>query len=158
MMLKLVNGTSRGTMSFIFSNTWLSVLARHRGDFKKFLEGTPRIDDLKDGDEVLVLESCTHQVNCDDIGRVKIPKWLTKHTGKELKFTVVSGLNEIERKITDYNLVVQCGGCMVTKKQLKNRLKLAIDARVPITNYGMTIAWVNGIFGRVTEPFRFVYA
>ncbi len=134
------------------------VLARHRGDFKKFLEGTPRIDDLKDGDKVLILESCTHQVNCDDIGRFKIPKWLKEHTGKDLKFVVVSGLTDVGNEITDYSLVVQCGGCMVTKKQLKNRLKPAIDAGVPITNYGMTIAWVNGIFQRVTEPFRSVYA
>ncbi len=134
------------------------MLARHRGDFKKFLEGTPIIDDLKDGDKVLILESCTHQVNCDDIGRFKIPKWLKEHTGKDLQFVVVSGLNEIANKITDYSLVVQCGGCMVTKRQLKNRLKPAIDAGVPITNYGMTIAWINGIFRRVTEPFRLVYA
>ena len=134
------------------------MLARHRGDFKKFLEGTPKIDDLKDGDKVLILESCTHQVNCDDIGRFKIPEWLKEHTRKDLEFVIVSGLNDIENEITDYSLVVQCGGCMVTKKQLKNRLKPAIDAGVPITNYGMTIAWVNGIFQRVTEPFRLVYA
>lgn len=134
------------------------MLARHRGDFKKFLEGTTKIDDLKDGDKVLILESCTHQVNCDDIGRFKIPKWLKEHTGKDLQFVIVSGLNDIENEITDYSLVVQCGGCMVTKKQLKNRLKPAIDAGVPVTNYGMAIAWVNGIFHRVTEPFRLVYA
>jgi len=134
------------------------MLARHRGDFKKYLEGTPKIDDLNDGDKILILESCTHQVNCDDIGRFKIPKWLKEYTGKNLQFVIVSGLNEIEKEITDYSLVVQCGGCMVTKKQLRNRLKQAIDASVPITNYGMTIAWVNGIFRRVTEPFNLVYA
>jgi len=134
------------------------VFARHRGEFDAFLDGTPQIEKLKDRDRVLILESCTHQVNCDDIGRYKLPTWLKEYSGRELMFDVVSGLNDIDRNIKDYSLVVQCGGCMVTKKQLKNRLKPAIEAGVPVTNYGMTIAWVNGIFDRVTEPFRKVYA
>jgi [FeFe] hydrogenase H-cluster maturation GTPase HydF len=130
------------------------MLARLRGDFQAYLDGTPMIDHLNDGDRVLILESCTHQVNCDDIGRYKIPGWIQKHTGKHIKFDVYAGLAKITRPIEDYKLVIQCGACMVTRKQLHNRLKLAKDAGVAITNYGMAIAWLNGIFERVTAPFR----
>ncbi len=129
------------------------VLARLKGDFDKYLEGTPQIDNLKDGDRVLLLESCTHHISCEDIGRTKIPRWLTNYTGKNLYFDVVAGLDNLKRSIHDYALVVQCGGCMITSKQLKNRLKPAIDAGVPVTNYGMTIAYVQGIFNRAIEPF-----
>lgn len=135
--------------------TSFSILfARHRGSFDKYLEGTPQIEKLNDGDRVLILESCTHQVNCDDIGRHKLPKWMTDYSGKKIQFDVVAGLNQINREMAEYSLVVQCGGCMVTRKQLKNRLRPAVDAGVPVTNYGLAIAWMNGIFDRVTEPFR----
>lgn len=130
------------------------VFARHRGDFDNYLMGTPQLDKLKDGDRLLILESCTHQVNCDDIGRHKLPGWINEYTEKKLTYDVVAGLSNVERNISDYALVVQCGGCMVTRRQLKNRLKPAIEAGVPVTNYGLTIAWINGIFDRVTEPFR----
>jgi len=133
------------------------VFSRLKGDFEEFLKGTPHIDKLKDGDTVLILESCTHHVSCDDIGRTKIPGWLKKHTGKKLEFDIVSGLSTIEKPINTYSIVVQCGGCMVTRKQLTSRLKPFIDAGIPVTNYGMTIAWVNNIFGRVTEPFKKLY-
>ncbi|MFC0878156.1 [FeFe] hydrogenase H-cluster maturation GTPase HydF [Saccharicrinis sp. FJH2] len=129
------------------------VLARFKGDFPKYLEGTPKISDLKDGDRILLLESCTHHVSCDDIGRVKIPRWISNFTGKQLEYDVVSGLNKLERPITDYALVIQCGGCMITRKQLINRLKPAIDAGIPVTNYGMSIAWVQGIYNRAIAPF-----
>lgn len=134
------------------------VFARLKGDFNSYMEGTPKIDELKDGNRVLILESCTHQVNCDDIGRYKIPGWLKKHTNKKLEFDVVPGLNKVERELDDYALIIQCGGCMVTRKQLRNRLKPAIDRGVPVTNYGMAIAWMNGIYYRAIEPFTKVYA
>jgi len=130
-----------------------TVLARMKGDFDNYLLGTPKIAELKDGDRVLMLESCTHQVSCDDIGRVKIPRWISNFTGKKLEYDVVAGLNKLERDIKDYALVVQCGGCMITSKQIKNRLKPAIDAGVPVTNYGMTIAFVQGIYKRAVAPF-----
>jgi len=130
------------------------VFARLKGDFEKYLEGTPHISQLKDGDRVLILESCTHQTSCDDIGRVKIPKLLQIFTGKKLEFCIVSGLSEINDEITTFSLVVQCGGCMVTRKQLLNRLKPFIEAGIPVTNYGMTLAYVNGIFERATAIFQ----
>jgi len=130
------------------------VFARLKGDFDKYLEGTSHISNLKDGDKVLILESCTHQVSCDDIGRFKIPNWLLKFTAKKLEFTVVSGLSEITEEISNFAIIIQCGGCMVTKKQLQSRLKPAIDAGVPVTNYGLAIAYMHGIFDRATAPFR----
>lgn len=129
------------------------VLARQKGDFQNYIKGTPKISELNDGDRILILESCSHHVSCDDIGRVKIPRWLSNFTGKKLEYEVVAGLNQIPRDIHEYALVVQCGGCMITRRQLVNRLKPAIDAGIPVTNYGMAIAFVHGIYSRAIKPF-----
>lgn len=129
------------------------LLARLKGDFDNYLKGTPKISDLKDGDRVLLLESCNHHVSCDDIGRVKIPRWLSNFTGKQLEYDVVAGLDALPRDIKDYSLVIQCGGCMITRKQLINRLRPAVDAGIPVTNYGMAIAYVQGIYHRAIAPF-----
>jgi [FeFe] hydrogenase H-cluster maturation GTPase HydF len=129
------------------------VLARQKGDFQQYIKGTPKIGELKDGDRILILESCSHHVSCDDIGRVKIPRWLSNFTGKKLEYDVVAGLNQVPRDIHDYALLVQCGGCMITRRQLVNRLKPAIDAGIPVTNYGMAIAYVHGIYDRAIKPF-----
>jgi len=129
------------------------LLARFKGDFDNYLKGTPQISQLKDGDRVLLLESCTHHVSCDDIGRTKIPRWITSFTGKQIEYDVVAGLDILPRPITDYSLVIQCGGCMITRKQLHNRLQAAIKQGVPVTNYGMAIAYVQGIYSRAVAPF-----
>ncbi len=129
------------------------LLARQRGDFLNYLKGTPHIADLKDGDRILILESCTHHVSCDDIGRVKIPRWLGNYTGKKLEYEVVAGLSKLPVDIREYAMVIQCGGCMITRKQIVNRLKPAVDAGIPVTNYGMAIAWVHGIYNRAVAPF-----
>lgn len=131
--------------------TSFSILfARQKGDFASFLRGTPHISKLKEGDHILLLESCTHHSSCDDIGRVKIPRLLQAFTGHVLHFTVVSGLSSLPADIRKYALVIQCGGCMVTRRQLINRLRPFIDAGIPVTNYGMTLAYMNGIFERAT--------
>jgi [FeFe] hydrogenase H-cluster maturation GTPase HydF len=129
------------------------MLARFKGDFDSYLKGTSKISGLKDGDRVLLLESCTHHVACDDIGRVKIPRWLSNFTGKKLEYDVVAGLDKLPVAVTNYSLVIQCGGCMITRRQLHNRLSAAIKAGVPVTNYGMAIAYVQGIFNRAVAPF-----
>jgi [FeFe] hydrogenase H-cluster maturation GTPase HydF len=129
------------------------MLARFKGDFDSYLKGTPKISDLKDGDRVLLLESCTHHVACDDIGRTKIPRWISNFTGKKIEYDVVAGLDTLPRPVTDYALVIQCGGCMITRKQLHNRLQKAIKAGIPVTNYGMAIAYVQGIYKRAISPF-----
>lgn len=129
------------------------LLARFKGDFDRYLKGTPEISNLKDGDRVLLLESCSHHVACDDIGRTKIPRWISKFTGKKIEYDVVAGLDKLPRPITDYSLVIQCGGCMITRRQLHNRLQPAINAGIPVTNYGMAIAYVQGIYKRAVAPF-----
>ncbi|MCG8411910.1 MAG: [FeFe] hydrogenase H-cluster maturation GTPase HydF, partial [Bacteroidales bacterium] len=130
-----------------------TILARYKGDFESYLKGTPKISELKNGDRILLLESCTHHVSCDDIGRVKIPRWLSNFTGKQLEYEVVSGLDKLPRDITEYALLIQCGGCVITRKQLINRLKPATDAGIPVTNYGMAIAYIQGIYNRAIAPF-----
>ena len=129
------------------------VFARHKGNFARYVEGTPHISRLQDGDRILMLESCSHHVSCEDIGRIKIPSLLRKHTGKQLEFDFIAGLDRIPRPFTDYALIIQCGGCMVTSRQLRNRLQPAIDAGIPVSNYGMALAWMQGIFQRATAPF-----
>lgn len=134
--------------------TGFSVAYAHmRGPFDEYVKGAKKIAVLKDDDKILILESCTHQVSCEDIGRFKIPRWLKEFTKKQLEFDVVAGLSEIKNPITDYALVIQCGGCMITRKQVFSRLSDAIEAGVPVTNYGLAIAYMNGIFDRAIAPF-----
>lgn len=128
------------------------LLARSKGCFDKYCEGTPMIDRLKDGDRVLILESCSHHASCDDIGRVKIPALMRRRTGKDLTFDVVGGLDRISRPMTDYALVVQCGGCMISRRQLHSRLLPAIEKGIPVTNYGMAISYMKGIYPRALKP------
>jgi len=130
-----------------------TVLARYKGDFENYLKGTPHLSKLNNGDKILILESCTHHVSCDDIGRIKIPRWLSSFSGKQLEYEVVAGLTQVPGVITDYAMVIQCGGCMITRKQLINRLKPAVDAGIPVTNYGMAIAYMHGIYERAIAPF-----
>jgi small GTP-binding protein len=133
------------------------VLARQKGLFQEYLEGTKKIGDLKDGDRVLLLESCTHNVTCEDIGRVKLPALLQKATGKKLQFDILAGndtLSPFTSHLSPYALVIQCGGCVITAQQVKARLLPALEAGVPVSNYGLALAWCNGIFDRATKIFK----
>ena len=131
------------------------LMARAKGPFEEYMKGVKAIETLKDGDKVLVLESCTHHTSCEDIGRVKIPAMLQKKCGCKLQFTFISGLDQLppHEQLSDYALALQCGGCMVTRRQLANRIRRVVAAGVPVTNYGMCIAWVTGIFQRATALF-----
>lgn len=115
------------------------LLAAAKGDYELYTKGLDAVNVLRDGDKVLIAESCSHQVSCDDIGRVKIPMWLERYTGRKLEFTVVSGLSPLPEDLASYALMVQCGGCMVTRSQLLNRIRKASASGVPVTNYGMLI-------------------
>ena len=115
------------------------LLAAAKGDYPLYLAGLERVDSLQEGDRILIAESCTHQVSCDDIGRVKIPRWLEAYTGRKFRFTVVSGLAPLPEDLDEFALMVQCGGCMVTRSQLRNRIRQAAAAGVAVTNYGMLI-------------------
>ncbi len=138
----------------IFLTSFSILLVKEKGAFEDYLKGTPHIDNLKDGDKILLLENCSHQPTCEDIGRVKIPMMLRKYTKKDLEFKVLAGLTDMVDNVKDYALVIQCGGCMATQKQLMNRLQVFRQAKIPITNYGMAIAYANGIFKRACEVFN----
>ena len=129
------------------------LLARLRGDFENYLKGTPHLAELKDGDKILMLESCTHEISCGDIGRVKLPALIRKFTGKNIQFDYVAGLAPINN-MEQYAMAIQCGGCVATRKQLLNRTNLAVKAGIPISNYGMAIAFLTGIFARAILPFK----
>lgn len=130
------------------------VLARQKGLFPEYLAGTKKIGKLKDGGHVLLLESCTHNVTCEDIGRVKLPAALKKATGKELVCEVIGGQSPLPKDLSHYALVIQCGGCVITAQQVKARLLPALEAGIPVSNYGLALAWCNGIFERATKIFN----
>ncbi len=120
------------------------LLARAKGPFDEYLKGLKQIDNLCEGDNVLILESCTHTATCEDIGRVKIPRMLQKYCNCGLGFTFVNGVDPIPEG--NFSLVVQCGGCMVTPRVLWNRVRSVIERGCPVVNYGMAIAYMNGLF------------
>ena len=138
----------------IFLTSFSVVLARAKGLFHEYVQGTFAVDTLRHGDRVLLLESCTHNVTCEDIGRVKLPNLISKHTGKTLQFDILGGSTPIPRPITHYALVVQCGGCVVTAQQLRARLGSAVQQGVPISNYGLMLAHLNGILKRSIQIFE----
>ncbi|MCR4436757.1 MAG: [FeFe] hydrogenase H-cluster maturation GTPase HydF [Clostridiales bacterium] len=128
--------------------TSFSILfARHKGGLPELLRGALAVERLKDGDRILVAEACTHHPQADDIARVKIPRWLRQKTGKRLHFDYASGAS-FPDNIGDYALVVHCGGCMLNRRAMVYRVGQAVDAGVPIVNYGVLIAYVQGILER----------
>ena len=133
--------------------TSFSILfARYKGDLQEVVKGAAAIGRLKDGDKVLISEGCTHHRQCNDIGSVKLPNWLKKYTQKELEISFTSGTEFLE-DISAYQLIIHCGGCMLNEREMKYRLKCAKDAMVPITNYGIAIAFMQGILERSLLPF-----
>ena len=131
--------------------TSFSILfARYKGNLKTVVHGAHAIDSLENGDTVLLSEGCTHHRQCEDIGTVKIPRWLQKHTGKELHFEFTSG-TEFPTDLGKYKLIIHCGGCTLNEREMKYRLKCAEDQNIPITNYGTAIAHMNGILKRSIE-------
>lgn len=130
------------------------LLARSKGPFGDYLRGAEQIDCLQDGDRILILESCTHHATCEDIGRVKLPALFRRYTGKKLDFQVVAGLDPLPENLEDFALVVQCGGCMINRRELLSRVGPAIRHGIPVCNYGMSMAWMNGIFRRSVAPFK----
>lgn len=133
--------------------TSFSILfARLKGDLQTFVKGAQAIDTLKDGDKVLILESCTHHAIEDDIGRVKIPNWLKKKTGKDLIIENYSGHDF--PKIDDYSLIIHCGACMTNRREVLSRILIASKKGIPITNYGVTISYCLGILPRAIKIFE----
>lgn len=134
--------------------TSFSILfARYKGDLRELVRGARAVDQLKDGDRVLIAEACTHHRQDDDIARVKIPRWLLQKTGRNLKLDFASGM-DFPDNLNEYSLVIHCGGCMLNRKEMQNRIRRVVDAGVPIVNYGVFIAYVQGILDRALQPFK----
>ena len=132
------------------------LMARYKGLLDDAVRGVAAVDSLKDGDTVLIAEGCTHHRQCDDIGTVKIPNWLRKYTGKDIRIATCSG-TEFPEDLSPYAMVVHCGGCMLNEREVRYRTKCAVDQGVPITNYGILIAYLNGILKRSVEIFPELY-
>ena len=128
------------------------LMARYKGLLDAAAPGATAVKHLKGGDTVLIAEGCTHHRQCDDIGTVKIPNWLRKYTGKDIKIETCSG-TEFPEDLTKYAMVIHCGGCMLNEREVRYRTKCAVDQGVPITNYGTLIAYMNGILERSLEIF-----
>ena len=128
------------------------LMARYKGLIDAAVPGAAAVENLKDGDTVLIAEGCTHHRQCDDIGSVKIPNWLRKYTGKDITIKTVSG-TEFPDDLSPYAMVIHCGGCMLNEREVRYRTKCAVDQNVPITNYGTLIAYLNGILKRSVEIF-----
>ncbi len=138
--------------------TSFSILfARYKGNLQTVVQGAAAIETLQDGDKVLISEGCTHHRQCDDIGSVKIPRWLKNYTRKELQIELSSG-TEFPEDLSSYKLIIHCGGCMLNEREMKYRLKCAGDQNVPITNYGIAIAYMQGILRRSVEVFPHILA
>ena len=143
---------NRETPQNILLTSFSILFARMKGNLKTVVEGVKTIDELSDGDTVLISEGCTHHRQCDDIGTVKLPKWLGEYTGKKLNFEFTSGIG-FEDNLKKYKMIIHCGGCMLNEKEMQHRQKCAREQGVPITNYGTAIAYVNGILKRSMEVF-----
>lgn len=128
------------------------VFARYKGILKEAVKGATMLDKLNDGDKLLISEGCTHHRQCEDIGTVKLSKWITAHSGKKLEFEFTSG-REFPEDLSPYSLVIHCGGCMLNEREMISRMQSCINRNTPITNYGTAIAYMNGILKRTLSPF-----
>ncbi len=128
------------------------LMARHKGLLESAVRGVTAVDKLKDGDTVLIAEGCTHHRQCDDIGTVKIPRWLKEYTGKDISIETASG-RDFPEDLSPYAMVIHCGGCMLNGREVGYRMKTAADQAVPITNYGIAIAYMKGILRRSLSVF-----
>jgi [FeFe] hydrogenase H-cluster maturation GTPase HydF len=138
--------------------TSFSILfARYKGILEGVALGANAVDNLKDGDKVLIAEGCTHHRQCDDIGTVKLPRWIRNHTGKDLDFGFTSG-GDFPEDLSPYALIVQCGGCMLNEREVTYRLKCSQDQGVPMTNFGTLIAHMQGILRRSLKMFPHILA
>jgi [FeFe] hydrogenase H-cluster maturation GTPase HydF len=143
---------SRDTPADILLTSFSILFARYKGFLDSSVEGAATLDLLDDGDRVLICEGCTHHRQCDDIGTVKLPRWLNKHTGKKLELSFTSG-GTFPDDLSLYRLVIHCGGCMLSTREMIHRQRSAQEQTIPMTNYGIAIAYMHGILARSLEVF-----
>ncbi len=144
---------SKVTPNDILLTSFSILFSRYKGNLKSQVKGAFKLDELKDEDNILICEGCTHHRQCDDIGTVKLPKWINEYTGKKLNYEFTSG-TEFPDDLSKYQLIVHCGACMLNEREMKYRIKCAEDAGIPMTNYGTAIAHVKGILKRSLEVFN----
>ena len=143
---------SADTPSDIMLTSFSILFARYKGNLPALVKGVTALEQIEDGDKILVSEGCTHHRQCDDIGSVKLPRWIRQYTGKEPEFVFSSG-TEFPADLSPYKIIVHCGGCMLNEREMKYRLACAKDQNIPMTNYGILIAYIQGILKRSIEPF-----
>ena len=132
------------SFSILFSN--------YKGDLATQIEGVKGLDELSDGDKVLIAEGCTHHRQCKDIGTVKMPEWVMKYTKKDIYFDFTSG-GEYPEDLSQYKMIIHCGGCTLNEREMKYRINCAKEQGIKIANYGTLIAYMNGILKRSVEIF-----
>lgn len=140
------------TPPHILLTSFSVLMARYKGELEPLVQGAAAIRSLKDGDRVLISEGCTHHRQCNDIGTVKMPAWVEKFSSAKLKFTFTSG-NDFPQDLSEFRLVIHCGGCMLGDKAMLHRIECAVNQGIPIVNYGLAIAHMNGILERCLQPF-----
>lgn len=144
------------TPADILLTSFSILFARYKGNLQTAVQGVTALDSLEDGDKILIGEGCTHHRQCDDIGTVKLPRWIKEYTGKNPEFIFTSG-TEFPLNLSPYKMIIHCGACMLNEREMQYRLKCAADQNIPFTNYGITIAYINGILKRTVEPFLQIY-
>ena len=144
------------TPADILLTSFSILFARYKGNQQTSVQGVTALESLEDGDKILVGEGCTHHRQCDDIGTVKLPRWIKEYTGKNPEFIFTSG-TEFPLDLSPYKMIIHCGACMLNEREMQYRIKCAVDQNIPFTNYGITIAYINGILKRTVEPFPQIY-
>ena len=144
------------TPADILLTSFSILFARYKGNLQTAVQGVTALENLEDGDKILVGEGCTHHRQCDDIGTVKLPRWIKEYTGKNPEFIFTSG-TEFPLNLSPYKMIIHCGACMLNEREMQYRIKCTADQNIPFTNYGITIAYINGILKRTVEPFPQIY-
>ena len=144
------------TPADILLTSFSILFARYKGNLQTSVQVVTALESLEDGDKILVGEGCTHHRQCDDIGTVKLPRWIKEYTGKNPEFIFTSG-TEFPLDLSPYKMIIHCGACMLNEREMQYRIKCAVDQNIPFTNYGITIAYINGILKRTVEPFPQIY-
>ena len=144
------------TPADILLTSFSILFARYKGNLQTAVQGVTALDSLEDGDKILIGEGCTHHRQCDDISTVKLPRWIKEYTGKNPEFIFTSG-TEFPLDLSPYKMIIHCGACMLNEREMQYRIKCAVDQNIPFTNYGITIAYINGILKRTVEPFPQIY-
>ena len=144
------------TPADILLTSFSILFARYKGNLQTAVQGVTALDSLEDGDKILIGEGCTHHRQCDDIGTVKLPRWIKEYTGKNPEFIFTSG-TEFPLNLSPYKMIIHCGACMLNEREMQYRIKCAVDQNIPFSNYGITIAYINGILKRTVEPFPQIY-